>query len=76
MLKVDLSEIKPIAKKVLNNNSKAKIKTVNSITKPIAEKAIPSIVLLGNGIYALTANKTENTRIYEFCSDFCGEVLG
>ena len=74
MLKVSLSDVKPIVKRSISK-SFAKSEAKNSV-KSVASKAIPSVILLGNGIYALNVLKTENKPKYEPCSDFCGEIFG
>ncbi len=74
MLRVSLSEVKPIVKTL--RNSKANTKFANKAdVKTMAQKAVPGIAILGNGIYTLTAAKTNKPK-YEPCSDFCMEVVG
>ena len=78
MLRVSLSEVKPIANKVLPKYMINSQSAANNTVKSTAKKATPAIVILGNGMYALTAANASEKKSpkYEPCSDFCMEVVG
>ena len=75
MLRVSLSEVKPLLSKSAKKQKNIAKNTIQ--TKKIADvkKVMPKMIMLGNGAILVSALEKSKTKP-EPCSDFCMEVTG